>query len=114
MTRYEWWDGGDAYGVAADIWRQQPVPEGGRLLFVLDDEGRLLLAQSSAPTSGLAALNEGNLEQWRDALEAVVNPPAGNDAGTSTAGPSLDDVAAQVAAQQETIDALVTMLVEGA
>lgn len=87
MTSFVEWDGGDAYGVPAEHWRDNYATPG-KLLFVVNDDGSLRMVQQWAPGSGLNPITDDNLEAVKAAvlaqLEPVTSTPAEPGAGTVT------------------------------
>lgn len=66
------WDGYDAYGLSASDWKKSfPVPVGGKLLFILNEDGTLQAAQQYAPGGGRVAITDKNLEAVKAAYAAA-------------------------------------------
>jgi len=89
-VRFEVWDGYDAYGLTASDWKKSfPTPPGGKLLFLVREDGSLQAAQQYAPGGGRVPITDANLEAVKAAYAAMYDPP---EAG----GSDFDQVKAMV------------------
>jgi hypothetical protein len=69
------WDGYDAYGLSASDWKKSfPTPAGGKLLFILKDDGTLQAAQQYAPGGGRVPITDKNLKDVQAAYKAMYDP----------------------------------------
>ncbi len=81
--RFEVWDGFDAYGLTASDWKKSfPTPAGGKLLFLVRDDGSLQAAQQYAPGGGRVPITDANLAAVKAAYAAMYDTPAPEPGGS--------------------------------
>lgn len=72
--KFKEWDGYDAYGIpASDIKRGYPTT--GRILFLTEDDGRLLEVVYVGVEGGRTPITAANLEATKKAVLAARQPP---------------------------------------
>jgi hypothetical protein len=74
VTDFLEWDGGDAFGVPAEHWRENYATPG-QLLFAVDEHGTLLTVVQWAPGGGTVPITAENREQVEAAIREQLTPP---------------------------------------